>query len=249
MKYMEYSGIRSTVGEYVHIVSRIAPIFITADVRADKLKKYCSDNRLSYSSVLIKVAAGLKQKHPMMNTVLARRFLWKKIFFPEDVDMAVAVEKMENGETFVTTPIIRRADKKSVHEIAAELKALAQRPFKERPDIKPILLFNRLPAFVKYVIFRIICQSQALFRRFFGTVGFSNLGSLGVMNFFPLWPQSVTFGIGSVEEKPVVVDGQIEIVPILHVSLGFNHRVFDGGVAARILAGFKRAIESGEYGP
>jgi len=247
MKRIGYSGVRSTIGEYVHLVSRIAPIFITADARADQLKAYCLKHRLSYSSVLIKTAANLKHRYPIMNAVLGRGFLRKKIFFPDDVDMAVAVEKTENGEIFVTTPIIRSADKKSVDEIAAELKGMARTPFKERSDIKPILFFNLLPSFMKYFIFRIIGQNQRLFRNFFGTVGFSNLGALGVMNFFPLWPQSVTFGIGSVEEKAVVVDGSIETAPILHISLGFNHRVLDGGVAARILGEFKRMIESGEF--
>jgi len=64
---------------------------------------------------------------------------------------------------------------------------------------------------------------------------------------YPHWVNTVVFGIGSIEEKPVVIDGAIAIAPVLHVTLAFNHRIFDGAVAARILDEFKRIIVSGEF--
>ncbi len=45
----------------------------------------------------------------------------------------------------------------------------------------------------------------------------------------------------------MVIDGAIAIAPVLHVTLAFNHRIFDGAVAARILDEFKRIIVSGEF--
>ena len=55
------------------------------------------------------------------------------------------------------------------------------------------------------------------------------------------------FGIGSIEEKPVIVDGEIKNMPILHVTMGFDHAVFDGAEAGRMLAVFKELIESGNF--
>jgi pyruvate/2-oxoglutarate dehydrogenase complex dihydrolipoamide acyltransferase (E2) component len=247
VKKIKYSGIRSTVGEYIHLGSRINPIFITAEISAGRLKEYCSGNQLSYTPVLMKIIAGIRVKYPVMNTVLARDFLRRKIYFPDDVDMAVAIEKTENGETFITSPVIRQVDRKSVPELTAEIKMLAETPFGERIDAKSIWLFNVLPSFMKYIVFCFICQSQYLFRKIFGTIGFTNLGSFGVMNMYPHWINTVVFGIGCIEEKPVVQDGAIVIVPVLHVTMAFNHRIFDGAMAARILAEFKRVIVSGEF--
>ncbi len=247
MEKIKYSGIRSTVGEFIRLGSRVNPIFVTSEIIADKLKEYCSTNQLSYTPVLMKIIAGIRDKYPIMNTVLARDIFGRKIYFPEDIDIAVAVEKTENGETFITSPVVRQVDKKSVLELAAEIKILAKTPFSERPDIKSLLLFNRLPAFIKYLVFCFVCQSQSLFRSFFGTIGFTNLGCLGVLNVYPNWINTVVFGIGSIEEKPVVVDGAIVIAPVMHVTLAFNHRIFDGAMAARILDEFKRVIVSGEF--
>ena len=247
MKKIKYSGIRSTIGEFIRLGSRVNPIFISSEIIADKLKEYCSSNQLSYTPVLMKIIAGIRDKYPIMNTVLARDFFRRNIYFPDDIDMAVAIEKTENGETFITSPVVRQVDKKSVQELTAELKILAETPFSERPDIKSLSLFNSLPAFIKYLVFCFVCQSQSLFRSFFGTIGFTNLGYLGVLNMYPHWVNTVVFGIGSIEEKPVVIDGAIAIAPVLHVTLAFNHRIFDGAMAARILDEFKRIIVSGEF--
>jgi len=63
----------------------------------------------------------------------------------------------------------------------------------------------------------------------------------------PTWINAVIFGIGSIEEKPVIVDGEIKSMPILHVTMGFDHAVFDGAEAGRILASFKELIENGNF--
>ena len=53
--------------------------------------------------------------------------------------------------------------------------------------------------------------------------------------------------IGTIEEKPVVINGGIEKAPILHITMGFDHGVIDGAMAGRILSEVKGLIENGNY--
>ena len=70
-----------------------------------------------------------------------------------------------------------------------------------------------------------------------GTFTIADLGEYGVDAFTPIihWPQSAALGLGRITEKAVVRNGQI--VPRYHMvlSLTFDHRVLDGGPAARFL--------------
>ncbi|MEI6126421.1 MAG: 2-oxo acid dehydrogenase subunit E2, partial [Pseudomonadota bacterium] len=217
------SGMRSTIGTFIHVSSRINPIFLTADIRAAALKQYCSRRSLTYTPVLMKIIAGIKDTYPIINSILGRDItLRQHIYLFNDVDMSISIEKTVDGVRFVTTPLIRNVNRKTVTEISEEVKLLARMPFHERPDVKPILVFNRLPGFLKYLVLRVICRSHLLFRRFFGTIGFTNLGNLGIGYLYPHWLNTVVFGIGSLENKPVAVNNTIEIVPVLPVTMAFN---------------------------
>ncbi|BBP88677.1 hypothetical protein BsIDN1_22950 [Bacillus safensis] len=45
-------------------------------------------------------------------------------------------------------------------------------------------------------------------------------------------PEVAILGVGRIQEKPVVVDGEIQVRPMMGVSLSFDHRVVDGAPAA-----------------
>lgn len=70
-----------------------------------------------------------------------------------------------------------------------------------------------------------------------GTFTVTNLGGLGIENFTPIInpPQAGILGIGSVNLKPVDIDGEVQFVPHIGLSLTINHQVVDGAPAARFL--------------
>jgi pyruvate dehydrogenase E2 component (dihydrolipoamide acetyltransferase) len=70
-----------------------------------------------------------------------------------------------------------------------------------------------------------------------GTFTISNLGSFGADAFTPIVnpPQCAILGIGRIVDKPVAVDGQVEVRPTMWLSLTFDHRIVDGAPAARFL--------------
>ena len=56
-------------------------------------------------------------------------------------------------------------------------------------------------------------------------------------------PEVAILGINTIQDTPMVVDGQIVIKPMMNLSLTADHRVVDGAVAAQFVAKLKEYIE------
>jgi pyruvate dehydrogenase E2 component (dihydrolipoamide acetyltransferase) len=130
-------------------------------------------------------------------------------------DISVAVAT-PNG---LITPIIKKAETKALKDISAEMKDLAGRA--KEGKLKPE-------------------EFQG------GTFSISNLGMFGVGHFQAIVnpPQSCIMAVGAGIEKPIVVDGKIEIRTVMSVTLSTDHRSVDGAVGAEFLQHFKRFIEN-----
>ena len=79
-----------------------------------------------------------------------------------------------------------------------------------------------------------------------GTFTVTNLGMLGVHTFIPIInpPQAAILGVGTIEDKPVIVKGKIEARSRLNLSLVYDHRIINGAEAARFLQTMKRILEN-----
>jgi pyruvate dehydrogenase E2 component (dihydrolipoamide acetyltransferase) len=78
-----------------------------------------------------------------------------------------------------------------------------------------------------------------------GTFTITNVGAIGGTHVFPIinTPESAILGLGRVEKKPVVRDGEIVIRDILPVTLCFDHRVADGAQAAAFVSTLQKLLE------
>jgi pyruvate dehydrogenase E2 component (dihydrolipoamide acetyltransferase) len=78
-----------------------------------------------------------------------------------------------------------------------------------------------------------------------GTFTITNLGTYGIDAFTPIinLPQCAILGVGRIIEKPAVVDGQLVPRKMMALSLTFDHRVVDGGPAARFLNTIREYVE------
>ncbi len=78
-----------------------------------------------------------------------------------------------------------------------------------------------------------------------GTFTVNNIGALGHLMGTSIIPHGTTaiLSVGRAIEKAIVRDGQIEIAPILEVSLSFDHRAIDGGLAQRFMARIRENLE------
>lgn len=132
----------------------------------------------------------------------------------KNVNVGVAVD-VEEG---LIVPVIHNADQKSLSEIAAFLDKLAEKARSQTLSMEEISM---------------------------GTFTVTNLGMLGVHTFIPIInpPQTAILGVGTIEDKPVIVKGKIEARSVLNLSLVYDHRIINGAEAARFLQTMRRILE------
>jgi pyruvate dehydrogenase E2 component (dihydrolipoamide acetyltransferase) len=132
----------------------------------------------------------------------------------EDVNVGVAVAT-ENG---LVVPVIRNADKKPLEEIDSAIRELTEKARQEK-----------------------LAKEEVSG----GTFTVTNLGMYGVDFFTPIInpPEAGILGVGRIVEKPVAVEGKIEIVPMMMLTLSYDHRVVDGAPAADFLRRVKEIVE------
>lgn len=132
----------------------------------------------------------------------------------ENINIGIAVD---TGIGLVV-PVVREANKKSLTEIALLTRKLIE---KARSG------------------------NLALNEATGGSFTITNLGMFGIDQGTPIInpPEIAILGVGRIAEKPVVIDGRIEIRPMMNITLSFDHRVIDGALAARFLQNMKQKIE------
>lgn len=133
----------------------------------------------------------------------------------EDVNVCIAIA-LEDG---LVAPVVRSVNKKDLKKIRGEVISLINKA-KNRE-----LTLGDLQG---------------------GTFTISNLGLYDVGFFMPIInpPQTAILGVGSIRNKPVAIEGEVKIIPIMPLTLVFDHRVADGAKAAEFLQEIKRLLES-----
>ena len=114
-------------------------------------------------------------------------------------------------------PVVKNADTKSIFEISKDINELA----KKAQDGK--LAADEMKG---------------------AGCTITNIGSAGGQWFTPVinFPEVAILGIGRIQEKPVVKDGEIVVAPVLALSLSFDHRIVDGATAQFALNQVKRLL-------
>ncbi|MCA9868990.1 MAG: 2-oxo acid dehydrogenase subunit E2, partial [Anaerolineae bacterium] len=167
----------------------------------------------SYNDLLAKLTAQALGEHPMVNA----RFDGDTIVQSEAVNIGVAVDT-DRG---LLVPVLRDVQTKSLRQIARESAVLIEKTRTGR--VSPDELAG-------------------------GTFTITNLGMYEIDAFTPIinLPECAILGVGRIVAKQVVVDADAERVAIrrmMFLSLTFDHRLVDGGPAARFLQRVKHFIE------
>lgn len=81
-----------------------------------------------------------------------------------------------------------------------------------------------------------------------GTFTITNGGTFGSLMSTPILnpPQSAIMGMHKIQERPMVVDGKVEICPMMYLALTYDHRIIDGREAVTFLVRVKECIENPE---
>ena len=167
--------------------------------------------KLSVNDFVIKAMAIALQRKPDCNVSWTEGGMLKHRH--SDIGVAVA---MPGG---LITPIIRKAESKSLSAISGEMKDFAGRARARK--LKPE-------------------EYQG------GTTAVSNLGMYGINHFTAVInpPHATILAVGASEERPVVRGGKIEIAHMMSVTLSCDHRAIDGALGAELIGAFKMLIEN-----
>lgn len=132
-------------------------------------------------------------------------------------DISVAV----SGPKGLMVPVVRNAEAMTFKEIEAEIKRLAIRARDGQITVDEMTG---------------------------GTFTISNGGVFGSMLSTPIInpPQSGILGMHNILERPVAVNGKVEIRPMMYVALSYDHRIVDGRESVGFLVAVKEALESPE---
>jgi 2-oxoglutarate dehydrogenase E2 component (dihydrolipoamide succinyltransferase) len=140
-----------------------------------------------------------------------------EIIYRNYYDIGIAV----GGAQGLVVPVMRDADKKNFAEIEAGISDFGQRARDGKLSMKELTG---------------------------GTFTITNGGIFGSMLSTPILnpPQSGILGMHNIVKRPVVVDDEIVIRPMMYVALSYDHRVVDGREAVTFLVRIKQAIEDPE---
>src|ERR1700738_4394545 len=182
---------------------------INAAAPKDKEKKPLY--KLSVNDFVIKAMAVALQRIPDCNVSWTEGGMLKHKH--SDIGVAVA---MPGG---LITPIIRKAETKSLSTISGEMKDFAARARARK--LKPEEYLGATPAV-------------------------SKLGMYGINHFTAVInpPHATILAVGTSEERPVVRNGKIEAAHMMSVTLSCDHRAIDGALGAELIGAFKMLIEN-----
>ena len=216
------SQIRQTIAK--RLVTSLGPVphfFLTAEIEMDRgaemrkgINALDPDLKISINDIIIKVAAAALIQHPEVNASYQEKIV--RYYERADIGVAVAIE---DG---LITPVVRAADQKSLSQIAAEVRELADRARSKR--LKP--------------------------EEYTGaTFSISNLGMFGIDDFTAVInpPEGAILAVGAMTAKPVVRENEIVIRQMMRVTMSCDHRVIDGATGAKFLQTFKKILENPLY--
>jgi pyruvate dehydrogenase E2 component (dihydrolipoamide acetyltransferase) len=138
-----------------------------------------------------------------------------EIILKEYIHLGIAVDTDQG----LMVPVIRDVDKKSMFDLAKELESLAAKARDRK------ISADEMKG---------------------GTFTISNQGAIGGAHFTPIinLPEVAILGLGRGRMLPVVRDGKIEARLMTPIALSYDHRVIDGGSAARFTVDLVKAFEN-----
>ena len=176
----------------------------------------------------------------------------QKLIIFDDIDISVLVEKTVEGDKIMPLLfVIRKTNEKSIKEIHEEIRAaqvISEEDYENIDSNKQAILLNQLPKFLRRIFFWKRFEKNPFFRKkYAGTILVSTIGTAGKrISGWAMHPtsHSPVFTIGSIKEKPCVVNKRIVIRDILFLSLMIDHSVIDGAPAVRFVSRLIEIIEN-----
>lgn len=206
-------------------------------------------------SFVVKALGETMQANAELRSIIK----WGRVSLRQDHCISVMVN-IPDVKKDLSVLNINNSDQLSVNEITEQIEVKAGLVRKRQdPHLGPILsLIAVLPKFLLKFFLKLYAlliyeakvpvKSRYIPLRPFGSVIVSNVGSLGIkkalLPLVPLARPALMVSLGKVGEEVKVHQGQMAIRKIAHLGITFDHRLFDGSHAAKMLNDFEKSFYS-----
>lgn len=208
---------------------------------------------ISFNAWLIKIIGTVLSNHPESAAYI---FSKRKLIIFNDINISILVEKNIGGNKVPVPVVIEKANQKSAFDISREIENAKKSEVLSAGDI----VINRqtdfwermyyhMPGFIRREVWKFMVRNPRLAYRKMGNAVITSVGMMGKINgwFIQRSVHPISFGIGSVLKKAVVVDNEIMIREILNMTILIDHDVIDGAPMVRLLNELTRSIENPEF--
>ncbi len=203
--------------------------------RANQIKADLAEkgSKITVTAILMKAIALAQKAHPASRSEILP---FGRVVTYEDIVAGFTVERNEDGQDTVFFGEIERPDVKSLADIARELAECARRNISDLPPFAQQKMYSGFPYLLRRIILflgntvpflRLKCQKA--------TFGLTSLGKYNISCVFSPCVCTSTFGVGTIESRPVVEQGRIVVRPAMTLSLSYNANAIDTRAAASFL--------------
>lgn len=228
-----------------HITHTLGEIDVTLPRQFIQAHKARTGETLSFTGFIVKCLGQAIQEYP---AVQAMRNWRNQLIVFDDVDVVTMVEARRDH---VAIPhVIRAANRKTVRQIHEEIRSVQSQP--DRSDqSKGLTRWGvYFPRFIRDLFWWTLRRNPHWLKQVAGTVVVTAVGMFWKgagwgFGFLPLHTLGLT--IGSIVERPALVEGQVVLHEYLCISMSFDHDLVDGAPVARFAQRFGELVESG-YG-
>jgi pyruvate/2-oxoglutarate dehydrogenase complex dihydrolipoamide acyltransferase (E2) component len=240
-----------SIGLLKHHVSAILEFDVT-DSRKKLQDLRRSGINVSFNAWIIKVIGSVLNRYPEASSFLYNK---KKLIIFNDINISILVEKKIGANKVPIPVVIEKANEKSALEITLEIESAKKQELSGSDIVlgkKSALsekLYYRLPGFLRRTIWKMMLRNPKFAYKKMGNAVITSVGMIGRINgwFIHKSVHPISFGIGSVLKKPVVINNEIGIREILNMTILVDHDVIDGAPMVRLLDDLTKYIESGEF--
>lgn len=207
---------------------------------------------ISFNGWLIKVIGSVLQDHPEAAAYLRGK---RKLMVFNDINISILVERTINGERVPIPVVIEKTNEKTAQEITFEIESAKKQDLSagniviNRQSKLSERLYYHLPGSARRLVWKMMLGNPRFAFRKMGNAVVTSVGMMGKVNgwFIHRSVHPVSFGIGSVLKKPVVVDDEIKIREILNMTVLVDHDLVDGAPMVRLLKDLSFRIERAEF--
>ncbi|MEC9293332.1 MAG: dihydrolipoamide acetyltransferase family protein [Chloroflexota bacterium] len=220
---IKLSGLRGTIARRMSESANVPTVTLSATADVTDMIGYQRELvadwrphkiRPQYQDLVIAATARALRDAPKANAHL----IGDEVRILDEINVGVAMAVSEG----LLVPVVKNADKKSLLEIAQNIRDIARKAK---------------------------ANSLSIDEMTNGTFSITNLNSYGVDTFNPLLnpPEIGILGVGTIQDTPVVIDGEILIRSIANLSLSFDHRAWDGAPAAEFLQSITKLLSDPDW--